>query len=733
MKRPRLARSKPTIILSLAFSFSISSPSSSSSLIDAIVIPPARWGHVSVLCGNQLYIQGGHTGVNPMTAPIGSDLYSLDVSTAFNSFTVPWAQLTPGPYASFHTAGLLGPSNNLLAVFGGNTSFSSSPSSNSNSLNLYDTVSGTWVVSPLQDPPRREQAAAVSRLGDGTMYVIGGMVLSPDLKTESATAELWSIGGYITPPTNTTNTTMPGGDNNSTSPEPPKTTQPPGLTPQTVGWQKLTSPSSPSGSDRSFHTATIIRSNGLIVLIGGVSGGALVPMSEIAVYDTAAGTWSVQTATGATPPLRRNHVAVATNTGQIYVHGGTDLGATTFFADLAILDTTSWSWSQPAMGGNAPTGRYSHAATMVGSNIIMTFGLSAGGSNNNIFILDTTTNAWVTSYTPNALAQTSSKPEDWPGYKPPPVLPSPSPNPNDPQPTNPDTGRSRRGPDVAAIIGGLIGAAALAAVLFVALRRHRRHKIQNTQHKATALYASDYSYARNPHLDDAYQPTGMAFDSAPLSFGQRVEQALGGIAFWRGKGGRGRRSANVSYSQRLGDRDEDDGGMKGLETGPYPSDQEIFLDAVHRARSRAGHLSPLFTPLQQPLSQSPPVSPRSPRSNAGFAYAGVGVGGGPDSGPGVRYSGPGVTLTDVNIPRLNRDGEEMPHGRAYSDGFENAMQEMDIQMLAVPRGRLYVVNPSDETLSQDFDHDPNQGPGQGDNSQNEEEPYRQFDSQTPKP
>lgn len=246
-----------------------------------------------------------------MTAPIGSDLYSLDVSTAFNSFTVPWAQLTPGPYASFHTAGLLGPSNNLLAVFGGNTSFSSSPSSNSNSLNVYDTVSGTWVVSPLQDPPRREQAAAVSRLGDGTMYVIGGMVLSPDLKTESATAELWSIGGYITPPTNTTNTTMPGGDNNSTSPEPPKTTQPPGLTPQTVGWQKLTSPSSPSGSDRSFHTATIIRSNGLIVLIGGVSGGALVPMSEIAVYDTAAGTWSVQTATGATPPLRRNHVAVA--------------------------------------------------------------------------------------------------------------------------------------------------------------------------------------------------------------------------------------------------------------------------------------------------------------------------------------------------------------------------------------------------------------------------------------
>ncbi|KAG0375920.1 hypothetical protein BGX24_008508 [Mortierella sp. AD032] len=301
-----------------------------------------------------------------MTAPIGSDLYSLDISTAFNSFTVPWAQLTPGPYASFHTAGLLGPTNNLLAILGGNTSFSSSPSPNSNSLSLYDTGSGAWTASPLQDPPRREQAASVSRLGDGTMFVMGGMVLSPDLMTESATAELWSIGGYIMP-----NTTTPG-DNSTSPPDPSKS--PPGLTPHTLGWQKLASAKSPSGADRAFHTATVIRSNGLVVIIGGISGGALVPMSEIAVYDTASGTWSVQTATGATPPLRRNHVAVATNTGQIFVHGGTDLGATTFFADLAILDTTSWSWSQPAMGGNAPTGRYSHAATMVGSNILMTFG-----------------------------------------------------------------------------------------------------------------------------------------------------------------------------------------------------------------------------------------------------------------------------------------------------------------------------------------------------------------------
>jgi hypothetical protein len=63
------------------------------------------------------------------------------------------------------------------------------------------------------------------------------------------------------------------------------------------------------------------------------------------------------------------------------------------------------------------------------------------------------------------------------------------------------------------------------------------------------------------------------------------------------------------------------------------------------------------------------------------------------------------------------------------------MQEMDIQMLAVPRGRLYVVNPSDETLAQeDYDRDQNQGHGgQLGLEQGREDPYGQFDSQSPKP
>ncbi|KAF9209061.1 hypothetical protein BGZ49_006470 [Haplosporangium sp. Z 27] len=611
MKVPYLVTRKRKILL-LAFISSFN--------IDAVVIPPPRYGHVSVLCGNQLYIHGGHTGVNYLTAPVGSDLYSLDISSAFNSFSVPWVQLTPGPYASFHSIGLVGPGNSLLAIFGGNTSFASTSTgtSGSNSLYSYNTVSGTWTPSPLQDPPRREQLAAVSRLGDGTMFVFGGMILSSDLLSESSSSELWTLGGYIYSDSSTSS--------NSTS------SIPTGLSPGTAGWQKMASPQVVSPPDRSYHTATLIRSSGLLVIIGGVSSGALASMSDILVYDTTAGVWSVQTATGATPNLRRNHVAAATSNGQIYIHGGTDLGATTFFADVAILDTTSWSWSQPGIGGNAPTGRYSHAATMVGTNMIVTF-------------------------------------EDWPGYKPPPITPT---APASTQTSHP-LPETHNNLSVGTIVGCIIGAVTLTAVLFIAIKRHKQHRLSEQQAKIANFYP-DIPPQRRYRMEEAYAPTGMAFGSSPTSFGQRMEQLWDNIGLWRGD----RRAANRSQSHRLEDQGDD-------ESIQPITDQDIFLDAVHRARSRVGRLSPVFAPLQQPIRPSSPSSPLSPRSPT-LVSAGI-------NNPN-RQSG--STLYEV-------DEDAGVHIRSYSDGFENSMQEMDVQMVAVPKGRLYVVNPSDEAFAQEHD------------------------------
>ncbi|KAF9187417.1 hypothetical protein BGZ51_006249, partial [Haplosporangium sp. Z 767] len=359
--------------------------------------------------------------------------------------------------------------------------------------------------------------------------------------------------------------------------------------------------------------------------------------------------------------------------------------------------TTSWSWSQPAIEGTAPTGRYSHAATMVGSNIVVTFGLTAGGATNNIFIFDTTVNTWVTSYTPNNLAETSTKPENWPGYKPPPI-PPPDNNGTDPNPPQPQDSALNVGP----IIGGIVGAIVIAVLIFVFVRRRRQQQMIRRRSQMASYYGRDFSNQASMEQGDAYRPRGMAFDSEPVSFGQKMEQFWGGMgaaAFWR----KDRRAENRSQSQRLRDQEEDEAN-RGV---PMPTDQEIFLDAVHRVRSRVGRLSPNFTPLQQPITPTSPTSPRS--SAAGF--------GSPLRGGEVGEIG--VLGEGVHVPYMEQ--QEAPHGRAYSDGFENAMLEMDIQMVGVPRGRLYVVNPSDENVDQD----------QNLEESSTDQAYRGFDSQGP--
>ena len=385
---------------------------------------------------------------------------------------------------------------------------------------------------------------------------------------------------------------------------------------------------------------------------------------------------------------------------------------------------------------------------MVGSNFIVSFGLSAGGASNSLYILDTLANNWVSSYTPNNLTLTSTRPEDWPGYTPPPpqVSPPPSNNgtdPNHPGPSSP----SKVGP----VIGGIFGAMAIAVVAVFALRRHKRNqqamqqaaKVVGFYGPSTGVHSVGYSRRDSDSTgrsqQDAYGPTGMAFvtpgSSRPPSLTERMEQLWTGIV--NASGGflgavRSKNGQDRAQSQRLRDVDDEDdendrSSWRGLHSGAAISDQDIFLDAVHRARSRTGVLSPVFAPLQQPLTpSSPPLSPRSPRMvSSSLSY------GGTDTSTGAS----GSALSSVQFKPI--EGQEeynveegTPHGRAYSDGFENAMLEMDVQMLAVPRGRLFVVNPSNESLA-DMDLPSTRHSSNNRSTSETGTEYQTFDSQGP--
>ena len=66
------------------------------------------------------------------------------------------------------------------------------------------------------------------------------------------------------------------------------------------------------------------------------------------------------------------------------IHGGVSVDYVKLYDDVAVLDTTQspYTWSIVNAKGNIPPARYSHTATMVGTNMMVAFGMY---SRKNIF------------------------------------------------------------------------------------------------------------------------------------------------------------------------------------------------------------------------------------------------------------------------------------------------------------------------------------------------------------
>ncbi|KAJ2134086.1 hypothetical protein IW136_004770, partial [Coemansia sp. RSA 678] len=147
------------------------------------------------------------------------------------------------------------------------------------------------------------------------------------------------------------------------------------------------------------HTLTAANGTKMVVL-GGAIGDKLVDMKTLLVYDAPQQAWTQRTATGKVPQARRNHVATVVNDTIIVLHGGADANSTAL-ADVAVLNTDTWTWSRPNVTG-APAARYAHAAAQAGPYMILTFGRATIGNDSDygIYILDTTSWQFVDQYEP---------------------------------------------------------------------------------------------------------------------------------------------------------------------------------------------------------------------------------------------------------------------------------------------------------------------------------------------
>ncbi|RUS16093.1 hypothetical protein BC938DRAFT_476708, partial [Jimgerdemannia flammicorona] len=332
---------------------------------------------------SRLYFYGGKTGAPGVTrdgAENTNDLLVLDLSSSFSLSAIPWTLTVAGPKTAYHAITYGGPKNSQLFLFGGladpallnytdatlNVTTATDPLINQ-TLFIYDTGNSAWSnpIPKTPEPSRRSEHTLSTRSDTGIAYLFGGVPL---------TADLYSLDTI------------------------------------TLAWTLLTSSNTSATPSPRFHHTSTLLPDGRLIVLGGFDGTAMIDMHQIWSYDTNTGKWTLSNTTGSfTPTSRRDHVAVATRDGKIILHGGTDLAFMVFMSDVAVLDCsgTSYVWNAPQIKGNAPAGRYTHTATMAGTNMIVAFGFLANQTgDSNIYILDTTNFTWLDNYTPSHLDYT---------------------------------------------------------------------------------------------------------------------------------------------------------------------------------------------------------------------------------------------------------------------------------------------------------------------------------------
>ncbi|KAF8940624.1 hypothetical protein BGZ58_005583 [Dissophora ornata] len=161
----------------------------------------------------------------------------------------------------------------------------------------------------------------------------------------------------------------------------------------------------PSAPALARHTMTLT-TDGQAVILGGVdSQGAVANLSIAYILDTQAnnGEWKATPLSGSPPDPRMSFSTVLVNTTTMLVFGGT-ADFKSAFSTPFYLDLPSWTWSSPAVQGDAPQ-LWGHTATMSGTLMIVAFGTSSQSSSSasNIAVLDTTTNTWTDQYSPTGL------------------------------------------------------------------------------------------------------------------------------------------------------------------------------------------------------------------------------------------------------------------------------------------------------------------------------------------
>jgi hypothetical protein len=135
-------------------------------------------------------------------------------------------------------------------------------------------------------------------------------------------------------------------------------------------WTDMT-PSGANPSGRARHAMAYDSARGKVVLVGGSEGGAwaagVAGVPDTWEWDSASGTWTDRTPTGASPPGRYSHAVTYDGArGKIVLFGGWFDGGLGIMASYPLQDTWEWdgasgTWTERTPTGASPPARDSHA------------------------------------------------------------------------------------------------------------------------------------------------------------------------------------------------------------------------------------------------------------------------------------------------------------------------------------------------------------------------------------
>ncbi|CAG8603280.1 5529_t:CDS:2 [Acaulospora morrowiae] len=310
----------------------------------------------SALVDDKIYFIGGRVPDSSRTFRISNQILLLNLSESFYVDNPPWINVSSFPYGISSAATAVGNFESIFLFGGIKENLTTHLVNDTTSLLYKFNTIPTSIVAPVvsgTQPQNRRASTMIFVKSIGKLWIFGGrqdilmglnFTLFNDVALFNPDLLSWDLRGSL--------------------PDSPK--------------------------PRAHHTATLLK-NGIIVILGGVE-----EQNETVPIDI-----NLQ-ATGSLVEPRSSHTAVLTDDDKIIIYGGWKTwreNNTTPTPLIAILDTSTYTWSSPKITGDSPP-LQSHVAHLYANYLILAFGniTNVNGpptdTTNKIYLLDIKNFTW---------------------------------------------------------------------------------------------------------------------------------------------------------------------------------------------------------------------------------------------------------------------------------------------------------------------------------------------------